>query len=552
MIQSLSIKNFILIDELTLDFDNGFNVFTGETGAGKSIIINAIDIVLGSKVNKEVIKTGQEKAFLELTVKTNEDFDIKLLEENGIEINGNELLISREILTTTTRSRINGSLVTQEFIKEIREQIIDIHTQHQNYNYIQPKTHIKLLDNFGSQDHKSGVSLYDSLYLKYTQLQKQLENALKNTNATEQQIDFLKFQIQEIESAEIADYEEDAKLEKELEVLLNSEKLKELSFSSYWMLYGDDQNIATTLGTIKSNLTKLSQMDESTTEMEEELINCQETLKDIASRLRNYSESQELDQQKIDNIQLRIDVLDKLKRKYGNTLEEVDKTLNKLSEEMNSIEFSQDEVIRLENEIKNVLNEMYELARNVSCSRKKLAQELSNLITYELDKLEMPKVKFSVDIQETGLYENGIDKVEFMISTNISEPLKPLSKVASGGEISRVMLAIKTIFAKADKTNTVIFDEIDTGISGRASQAVAESIANLSQHHQVIVITHQPIIAAKASTHLYVAKDQEEETKVKVYNLQGENKIKAIALLASGEINDESLTFARGLVNANC
>lgn len=552
MIQSLYIKNFILIDELTLEFDKGFNVFTGETGAGKSIIINAIDIILGSKVNKDAIKNGEEKAILELNIKINDNFDKDFLEKNGIDITNNELIISREILSTTTRSRINGVLVTQEFIKEIRELLIDIHTQHQNYNYIQPKTHIKLLDNFGNSKHKEMIGGFGQLYFQFIQTKKLLENALKNTNTTEQQIEFLKFQIQEIESAEIEDFEEDSKLENDLEILLNAEKLKDLSYSSYWSLYGEDSNIIDSLANVKVNLSKLSQIDESTTELEEELINCQETLKEVASRLRSYSEKQELDNQKIDSIQLRMERLDKLKRKYGNTLELVIKNYDDLNKELNSIEFSQDEVIRLESEIKIIKQELEERAKIISSSRHLLANELSSLTTSELEKLELPKVRFLVNIQESDLNENGIDKVEFLISTNISEPLKPLAKVASGGEISRVMLAIKTIFAKADNTNTVIFDEIDTGISGKASQAVADAILNLSKYHQILLITHQPIIAAKASCHLYVAKDQEEQTKVKVYNLKGENKIKAIALLASGEINDESLSFARGLVGADC
>lgn len=551
MIKSLSIKNFILIDELKLDFDKGFNVFTGETGAGKSIIINAIDVVLGSKTNKEDIKTGQERALIELYIEVSNDFNATLLENNGITVDNNELIISREISETTTRSRINGVLVTQDFIKEIRELLIDIHTQHQNYNYIQPKYHIKLLDNFGDYEYKNLLTNYESLYYRYTNLLKLFETAKNNTQATEQQIDFLKFQIGEIESAQIEDTEEDIKLSNELQLLLNAEKLKELSYSSYWSLYGEDSNIVNNLGTIKNNITKLSQLDDSAQEIENDLVDCQEILKDIASRLREYAEKKEIDNKKIDEIQLRLDSLDKVKRKYGNTLENVMSNYEKLSAELNSIEFSQDEVLRLEAEIKTIQTEIYYEAEKISTIRKKMGTELSNLITQELEKLELPKVRFAIDIQNTNINEKGIDNVEFLISTNISEPLKPLAKVASGGEISRIMLAIKTIFANADKTNTVIFDEIDTGISGKASQSVADAIINLANYHQIILITHQPIIAAKANTHFYVAKDQEESTKIKVYNLQDENKVKAIALLSSGEINDKSMNFARGLITQN-
>ncbi len=547
MLKSLLIKNFILIDELTLEFHPGFNVFTGETGAGKSIIINAIDVVLGSKTNKEVIKSGQDKATLELSIAVSNKFDKEIFECNGIEFE-EELVISREITPTTTRSRVNGVLVTQDFIKEIRESLIDIHTQHQNYNYIQSKTHIKLLDSYGGEGHNKLLSEYRRFYSDFIQIEKKLELAIKNSNSTEQQIEFLKFQINEIQSVNIENLAEDVELENELSILLNAEKLKELSFSSYWTLYGEDDNIIGTMGAVKSNLSRLSQMDVSTIEFEEDIVNCLETIKDLASRLRNYSERQELDNKRIDIIQERIDLLGKLKRKYGNSLDNVLVTYDNLSKELESIEFSQEEVINLESEKKELLCLLTNIANELSESRKRLAKVLSDSIILELEKLELPKVRFSVDIKNQDISESGIDKVEFLISTNISEELKPLAKVASGGEISRVMLAIKTIFTKADRTNTVIFDEIDTGISGKASQSVADSISNLSKEHQVIVITHQPIIAAKADSHFYVSKDQNEQTKVNVYNLKGENKIKAIAILSSGEINEDSMNFAKKLI----
>ena len=548
MIKAVTVKNYILIDEITLEFDKGFNVFTGETGAGKSIIIGAIDTALGAKVTKDVIKTGSDKAYVELLIELKPDFDKSVFQENAIVIEDNELIISREILSSTTRSRINGVPVSQEFIKEIREQLLDIHTQHQSYNYVQPKNHILLLDNFALKPHRDNVQLFYEKYSLYLALQKKLEKALDIVNITQQQEDFLKFQIKEIEDANIEDINECENLEKELDILSNVEKLKELSFSSYWALYGDDSNILNALSSIKSNISKLSSMDEMVAPLEEDFINTYETLKEIASQLRDYSESKENDNERMDYIGERLSILEKLKRKYGNTLEEVLNTYEKLSNELSSIEFSQDEVVNLEKEIKEIKSELDNLAEIISNERKELANVLSNAVTQEMEKLELPKSKFFIEIQPCSLNERGIDKVEFLISTNVSEPLKPLAKTASGGEISRVMLAIKTIFAQVDNTNTVIFDEIDTGISGKASQSVADSIVNLSKTHQVILITHQPIIAAKAASHFYVKKIQAETTKVNVYNLQDENRVKAIALLSAGEINEESTSFAKKLL----
>ena len=551
MIKLINIKNYILIDELTLEFDKGFNVFTGETGAGKSIIIGAIDAVLGAKVNKEVIKTGAERAYIEILIELDDNFDRSCFSQNDIDINGNELIISREITLSSARSRINGVPVTLDFIKEIREKLLDIHTQHQSYNYIQPKNHIILLDNFALKPHRDNIALYKEKYHKFLGMHKRLEELKDCLNASEQQKDFLKFQVQEIENASVENTDECEKLEKELEILSNIEKLKELSFSSYWALYGEDNNIISALGSVKSNLAKLSQLDESTSKLEEEFINTYETIKDLASQLRDYADSKENDNERMDFIQERLSLLDKLKRKYGPTLEDVLNTYEKLSSELNAIEVSGDEIIQTEKEIKELNNELAELSQTISSARKELAKVLSRAVTVEMEKLELPKSKFEITVENIPMCENGTDKVEFLISTNVSEPLKPIAKTASGGEISRIMLAIKTIFAKADSTNTVIFDEIDTGISGKASQAVADEIVNLSKSHQIILITHQPIIAAKADSHFYVKKQQGETTKVSVYNLKDENRIKAVALLAAGEINEESTSFAKNLLGVN-
>lgn len=548
MIKSVLVNNYILIDNLTLELDKGFNVFTGETGAGKSIIIGAIDAALGAKLNKDVIKTGADKAYIELNIELDDGFDKTVFSENGIDIDGNEIIISREILPSSSRSRVNGMLVSLDFIKDIREKLLDIHTQHQSYNYLQPKNHIILLDNFALKPHRDNVEEFRRKYLEYQSVLKQLESAKNLVDTTAQQSDFLKFEIAEIENAAIEDAQECEKLEKELDILSNIEKLKELSFSSYQALYGEDDSIIDALGNVKANLSKLSRMDESVSPIEEDFINVYEVLKETASQLRDYADSKENDNERMDKIQERLSLLEKIKRKYGASLADVLEKYNSLCEELNKIEISQDDVIRLEKESENLLRELETLAAVISSARKELAQVLSQAVTKELEKLELPKSRFKIAIESVKMSENGTDKVEFMISTNVSEPIKPLAKTASGGEISRVMLAIKTIFAKADKTNTVIFDEIDTGISGKASQSVADAISDLSKVHQVILITHQPIIAAKANAHFYVKKEQSDITKVSVYKLEEENRVKAVALLAAGEINDESLSFAKNLL----
>ena len=548
MIKSITVKNYILIDEITLNFDKGFNVFTGETGAGKSIIIGAIDCALGAKTNKEVIKTGADKATIELLIELKDNFDKTIFEENGIELFDNELVLSREISSTSSRFRMNGVMVTQDFVKEIREHLLDIHSQHQSYNYVQQKNHIVLLDNFALKPHRDNIFVFKEKYDQYQKLQKKLVELQTNVSAIQQQEEFLKFQIEEIENAQIEDVEECEKLEKELDILSNVERLKELSFSSYWALYGDDKNIVSVLSDIKCNISKLSQLDDSIEQLEEEFIGAYETLRDVSNQLRDYADSKENDNERMDEIGERLSLLDKIKRKYGNNLELVLDTYNKLCDDLSKITVSQDELVEIERQIKVLKCELDELSQIISGARKELAKVLSQAVTNELEKLELPKSRFEIAVDECSMNENGIDRVEFLISTNVSESVKPLAKTASGGEISRVMLAIKTIFATADKTNTVIFDEIDTGISGKASQSVADSIVNLSKSHQIILITHQPIIAAKADRHFYVKKEQKDTTKVNVYTLENENRVKALALLAAGEINEESTSFAKNLL----
>ena len=553
MLKKILVQNYILIENLELEFSNKLNIITGETGSGKSILIGAIDTVFGAKTSKDCIRTGCDKAYIELSLFLNQPIN-ELLSEYGIENFGNELIISREITQSGSRSRVNGTLVNLDFIKVLRDRFLDIHSQHQTYSFMQPKYHIQLLDSYAKATCSELFKKYSTLYEEYTTAKQKLEEAKNTNNLTENQIEFLKFQIDEIETANIKEIDEDERLENELVVLENAEKLKELTGSVAWTLNNDDESILNTLSQLKMNLSKASRMDSGLEDSESELINIIESIKDLSSSLRDYSQSLDNDTARLNEIQERLFNLDKLKRKYGSgsaekPLENVLNTFEELQNEYSAIINFESNIEELEIKVDNLHSKLLKLAEEISSKRKMYSEVLSSLIVEKLEKLELPKVQFKIDIQNTELNKFGIDNVEFLISTNVSEPLRPLAKVASDGEISRVMLALKTIFAQHDDIDTVIFDEIDTGISGKTSQKVSEEISELANYRQIIMITHQAIIASKADKHIYVKKVQGDSTQVGIYELNESDKLKAIAELASGEITDESLEFAKTLIN---
>lgn len=549
MIKQIFIKDYILIDELIVMFDKGLNAITGETGAGKSIIINAIDLVFAPRVSKEIIKSNCEKALIELTLDYNKNDLDGIFQENGIDSFGDEIVISKEISQNSVRTRVNGTLVNQDFIKILRDKFLDIHSQNQTYAFLQPKSHIHLLDSYANDFYGLILNDYRLLFNEYKNLCSELEKAKSLSNATENQIEFLKFQINELEEAQINDVNEYDNLKNELNILENVEKLKDLTGTSYWTLSGDEGSISGLIGLVKMNVSKAAQLDEKLVPVEENLTAAAEIFQEISAALRDYSQNLENDTEKLNSVQERIFLLDKLRRKYGNTLADVVQTYENLKNEYSQIEFSTQNIEELEQKIQVILDELNIQAEEISKNRQNYAEILSGLIVEKLEKLELPKVRFKIEVEQTELNSDGKDRVEFLISTNVSEELKPLARVASGGEISRVILAIKTIFAQNDEIDTVIFDEIDTGISGRTSQSVADEIVELSKYHQIILITHQAIVASKAAKHFYVTKSQGEDiTKIGFYVLDGENRIKALAELAGGEINEQSLEFARSLI----
>lgn len=544
MIKSVLIKNFILIDELFLEFEDGFNVLTGETGAGKSIILKAIDTVLGARVQKDVIFDKTKSALIEITFSHSKKEESTLKDFDLCE----ETVISREITQTSQKCRLNGALVNLDYIKELREHLVDIHSQNQSYTYVLPKYHIELLDAYiksVDEEFTNNLSLYVDIFKDYTETTKKLTILRENNSKNLQEIDFLKFQLNELDSADVG-VDEEAQLERELEVLSNVQSLKEATEGIYYSL-GSDDGVIDALAKMKGLLSRSCDCDERLREVENSFIEAHENLKFCSDFLREYSQNLENNPQRLDEINERMSLILKLKRKYGDIFEAREKFAAQLSEIEGDFS-SVDELEARQNELEKRVEE---LSCALSLKRKKYAGELSGLIVQELRKLELSKAEFEISIKDKKADVKGIDDVEFLITTNVSSSLAPLAKVASGGEISRVMLAIKCVFAKVDSLSTIIFDEIDTGISGKASNAVAEAISNLSKDIQVFAITHQPIIAAHANAHFKVSKSQDDRTKVCVEKLDTQEKrLEALATLASGEVNSISVSFAKELLKS--
>lgn len=547
MLKSIFIKNFALIDELSIDFDERLNIITGETGAGKSIIIDAIDAVLGARGAKDYIKEGEEKAVIELVLASDNPKVSDFLEQNSIDIL-EEIILSREITAQSSRSRINGTLVTQNVLQELKNFLIDIHSQHQTYKYLQPKTHIQLLDNYGDREHFQLIEKYEKLYGELLSAKRDFKEKSAQNFDIEKRLDFLKFQIDEIESAEIEDTTEFEKLKAEREKIINAKDLKDLSYGSYYALYSQDNSVISTLSSIESKILKACRFDESLNKIVDNIAESTAILEDVASELRNYAENLSMDEYRLEVLEERISLLEKLRRKYGNTLEEILAQLEDFRQEYNEIEHADENLKELEEKINILEKETDILASNLSEKRHILAQKLENLIENELHFLSMPKAKFKIDIKTSSKSATGIDEIEFLISANAGESPKPLAKIASGGEIARVMLAIKSIFAKSDNLNTVIFDEIETGISGKALQCVADKMDDLACHHQIICITHQPIIAAKADKHLHVEKYQDNSTYVTITTLDNQQQIEVLCQIAGGTKTEEGMAFVKNLL----
>ena len=541
MITTLHIKNIGIIDDLVIDFNNGFNVLTGETGAGKTLIVGSLGIITGGRFSKDMIRKGENYSFVEANI---------YCPESEIAIDGN-IIVSREIYLNGRNScKVNGRLVTVNELKKIMEKIIDIHGQQDSQNLLDVSKHICYLDEFAGEKIANLKKEYIELYTNHNDLERKLKQNYGDDKERERKLDLLQYQLKEIERANLKVGEEEDLREKH-SLMKNSEKLQE-------NLKNIDENLRLqAIEGVSVSIKCLEKIEDCGTIYTEKLSELKNIYYEIQELSRDFSDMQEevcFDTYERDDIEKRLDEIFSLKRKYGNSIEEILKYKDELESEINNIENMEDINNTLKNEKKKLEEKMNVMCNEMDIIRNDSALYLSKKINKELQELEMIHSKFSVHIekmQESEFNLNGLNKVEFMICTNTGEEEKELSRIASGGEMSRIMLAIKTVLADVDEVPILIFDEIDTGISGKAAKTVAEKMKIISSKHQVICVTHLASIAAKGDYNYYISKSvKDNKTTTSVRNLNEEETIKEIARIANGDITEVAIANARELRKA--
>ncbi|MFJ5715602.1 DNA repair protein RecN [Neobacillus sp. NPDC093127] len=554
MLAELSIKNFAIIEALSISFNKGLTVLTGETGAGKSIIIDAIHLLTGGRGSAEFVRHGEEKAEIEGLFQL-EDSDhpvIKKALDFGIDIE-EEMVVLRRDISRTGKSvcRINGKLVTISTLREIGRTLVDIHGQHEHQELMDETKHLQLLDQFGSEEILASEDEYLQVFRRYEQTLHKLKNLSENDQQTAHRLDLIQFQLDEIQKAELKLHEDEVLFE-EKRKLGNFERVFEAIQSSYSALNGDQKGLDW-IGMVMGYLEDAAALDSNYKEIFESVSNSFYLLEDAASSLRNELDALEYDPERLNEIENRLNEINQLKRKYGKTIDEIVEYAAKIEEEIETLQNKETHIAELEKELTSIRKDLVLEAKQLTELRHKWAEKLTRLIHRELKELYMAKtvfeIRFESDIQHFS--KNGVDHVEFYISTNPGEPLKPLSKVASGGELSRIMLALKSIFSKHQGVTSIIFDEVDTGVSGRVAQSIAEKIYKVAIDSQVLCISHLPQVAAMADTHLFISKTQKGgRTTTSVRPLNVEEKIKEIGRMISGaEITELTKQHAEELLN---
>ncbi|WP_019241331.1 MULTISPECIES: DNA repair protein RecN [Bacillus] len=561
MLVELSIKNFAIIEELNLSFTNGLTVLTGETGAGKSIIIDAINLLAGGRGSSEFVRHGESKLEIEgMFLVPDDDHPIyeKAL-QFGLEICEGAIILRRDISQNgKSVCRINGKLVTISVLREIGRTLIDVHGQHEHQELMDFHFHLPLLDQFGGQEISSAYEEYEEIYGKYSSVLKQYNSLNQDERQTVHRLDFLTFQYNEIQKANLQ-LNEDEELAEEKKQINNFEKIYEGLHTSYQALRGE-QKALDWLSIAMNQMDELSELDSNAKSLAEAISNSYYLLEETSLSIRNTFEMLEYDPERLNIIENRLNELNTLKRKYGKTIDEILAYYADIEVEIETLQNRETHLSQLEKELTSLKADLLVEAVNLSNIRQKYAKLLTENIHQELKELYMEKTKFEVvflqkpsmdaPLRDQDIARNGLDEVEFYISTNPGEPLKPLAKTASGGELSRIMLALKNIFSKHSGITSIIFDEVDTGVSGRVAQAIAEKIHKVSVDSQVLCISHLPQVAAMSDTHLYIEKKTKDgRTKTSVQSLEYNEKIKEIARMISGvEITDVTKKHAEELL----
>ena len=568
MLRELRIKNLAIIDDVTVEFEKGFNVLTGETGAGKSIIIGALCLALGERASSELIRSGEKEAVIEAFFddppKLLNHSARQLLRNIGIDIE--EGIIMKRVLSAQSKSRayMNDSMVSIQTLSEIRRGIIDVHGQYEHQSLLLPDSQLDLLDIFAGllPERREVTALYES----YTALKQQIEELLEKEKEREQRLDVLGFQINEIESADLKTGEEE-ELTEEAKILGSARRLTELASHAHNSLYSSETACITNLSGILEALKEISDIDQRGNDAVKNVEDALPLLEEAGYFLRDYKGSLNFDPQRLEEIQERLELIKGFKRKYGNNIKEILDYKEKAVRELDGLQHSEERLSTLKNELQDIKKTLAEKSQLLSKKRKTVSKKIEQQVVTELSELSMPHSKFSIQItQETGddtadlptgqaggfkVNSKGIDSVEYLISPNIGEELKPLSKIASGGELSRVMLALKGILAKGDRIPVLVFDEIDAGIGGRAAETVGQKLKGLSSRHQVICITHLPQIASYANTHLKIEKKVKgKRTTVEIRKMEEEERTVEIARMLSGNRSAVSIKHAKEMLKS--
>ena len=549
MLSQLYIKNIAVIREADIEFGPGFNVFTGETGAGKTMLISAINGVLGARLSRDIIRSGEDSAAISALFTGISDAAAQRIEELGYDAADREVLISREIGAKNS-CKINGRPATMQILREIASELIDVHGQKDNHRLLDPQYHIEYIDDFGELTELR--ESYRGIYRQMQEIRKKLRAMQQSDREKEQRIALLQYQVNEIETANLQPGE-DEELSQRRDTIRNAERILKLTAEAKGLLDGgeDSDGAANMLTQLAEVLGKLSRFVPELSDAAAQVTEASYTIHDVSGEISRYLDHLDFDPHSLDEIEDRLELIQSFKRKYGASIEEIQAYGQRAADQLREIQFSQEIIDDLVEQEKALLPQLAQAADELTSARHQAARNFLSRIKRELEFLNMPNVKLTVSADRCDYMPNGQDELELLISSNAGEAPKPLAKIASGGELSRVMLSIKNVLAEKDQVGTAIFDEIDTGVSGSAAQKIGKKLQEVSRNRQVICVTHLAPVAACGDSHLFIHKDVEEgRTYTRVDLLSEEERVREIARIVSGDdITETALNNAREMLN---